>query len=174
MGQKVARKHASRDHGSEARRIRVRRGNVSDWAPRMGPETGYSDSGRLRCRLRVRLRPRGRERGTEVRRKQQGNNSQHHRGLLRCNRNHHRATCASMLEMTVLVAATTSGNAPAPPHKEQQAQAQTQINMNQAGTSLIRYPPPPPRGVKTTGVDRNIRAIRTCKNCTKDWVTHKT
>ena len=77
---------------------------------------------------------------------------------------------AQMREMTALVAAATAGNAPAPTHKQQQVQAQTQIHMNPAGTHRVQYPPP--RGVKTTGVDRNGRDIRTCKNCTKDWVNH--
>ena len=77
---------------------------------------------------------------------------------------------AQMQEMTALVAAATAGNAPAPPRKERQAQAPTQIHMNPAGTLRVLYPPP--RVVKTTGVDRNRRAIRTCKNCTKNWVTH--
>ena len=42
--------------------------------------------------------------------------------------------------------------------------------MNQAGTRRVRYTPP--LGVKTTGVDKNGRAVRICKNCTKNWVTH--
>ena len=71
-------------------------------------------------------------------------------------------------EMTALVAAATDRNVPLPPRKEGQAQAQ--IHMNPAGTRRVRYPPP--RGVKTTGVDRNRRAVRTCRNCTKKWVTH--
>ena len=42
--------------------------------------------------------------------------------------------------------------------------------MNPARTRRVRYPPP--RGVKTAGVNRNGRDIRTCRNCTKNWVTH--
>ena len=75
---------------------------------------------------------------------------------------------AQMQEMTALVAASTAINAPAPTRKERQAQAQ--INMNPTGNRRVRYPPH--RGVKTTGVDRNERAVRTCRNCTKNWVTH--
>ena len=75
---------------------------------------------------------------------------------------------AQMREMTALVAAATDINAPAPPHREGKAQAQ--IHTKPAGTRRVRYPPP--RGVKTTGVDRNGRAFRTCRNCTKKWVIH--
>ena len=59
-------------------------------------------------------------------------------------------------------------NTPAPTRREGQAQAQ--IHMNPEGTCLVRYPPP--QGVKTTGVDRNGRAVRTFRNCTKKLVTH--
>ena len=75
-----------------------------------------------------------------------------------------------MREMNALVAAATACNTPAPPRKEGQAQAQAQIHMNLAVTLRVRYHPP--RGVKTTGVDRNGRAVRTCRHCTKNWVTH--
>ena len=71
-----------------------------------------------------------------------------------------------MQEIIALVAASTAINAHAPPHREVKAQ----IHMNLAGTRRLCYPPT--RGVKTTGDDRNRRAIRTCRNCTKNWVTH--
>ena len=73
---------------------------------------------------------------------------------------------AQMQEMTALVAAATDINVPAPALREGKAQ----IHMNPDGTRRVRYPPP--RGVKTTGVDRNIRAVHTCRNCTKNLVTH--
>ena len=71
-----------------------------------------------------------------------------------------------MQEMTALVAAATALNTLAPPHREGKAH----IHMNQAVTHRVRYPPP--RGVKTTGVDMNGRDVRTCRKCTKNWVTH--
>ena len=73
---------------------------------------------------------------------------------------------AQMQEMTSLVAAATAINAPAPALIEEKSQ----IHMNPDGTRRVCYPPP--RGVKTTRVDRNGRAVRTCRNCTKNWVTH--
>ena len=73
---------------------------------------------------------------------------------------------AQMQEITALVAAATDINAPAPPRIEGKAQ----IHMKPTETRRVRYPPP--RVVKTTGVDRNGRAVRTCRNCTKNWVTH--
>ena len=75
---------------------------------------------------------------------------------------------AHMREMTTLVAAATAINTPTPPRREGQTQAQ--IHMNPARTLRVSYPPP--RGVKTTGVDISGKAVRTCRNCTKNWVTH--
>ena len=72
--------------------------------------------------------------------------------------------------MTVIVASAMAGNVPVPPRKEQPEQDQMQIHMKPAGTRCVQYPPP--RGVKTTGVERNGRAIRKCQNSTKAWVTH--
>ena len=73
---------------------------------------------------------------------------------------------AQMQKMTALVAAATALNTHDPPRKEGRAQ----IHTNPARIRRVRYPPP--RGVKTTGVDRKGRAVRTCRNCTKNWVMH--
>ena len=78
----------------------------------------------------------------------------------------HTVHAAQMKEMAALVAAATAINAPAPVLREGKAQ----VYMNPAGTRCVCYPPP--RRVKTTGVDRNRRAVCTCRNCTKNWVTH--
>ena len=67
-----------------------------------------------------------------------------------------------MKEMAALVAASTAINTNAPPLREGKAQ----IYMNPDGTRRVRYTPP--RGVKTTGVDRKGRAVRTGGNCTKN------
>ena len=64
---------------------------------------------------------------------------------------------AQMWEMTALVAAATATNTPVSPCREEKTQVQ--IHMNPVGTRSVCYLPP--RGVKTTGVDRNGRAVRT-------------
>ena len=69
---------------------------------------------------------------------------------------------AQMQEMTALVAAATAINVISTPCREGKAQ----INMNLAGTRCVGFPPS--RGVKTTGVYMNGRAVRTYRNCTKN------
>ena len=71
-----------------------------------------------------------------------------------------------MKEMAALVAASTAINTNAPPLREGKAQ----IYMNPDGTRRVRYPPP--RGVNTTVVGSKVMAVRTCGNCTKNWLTH--
>ena len=68
--------------------------------------------------------------------------------------------------MTALVAVATAINAPAPALRKGKAQ----INMSPSGTCHVRYPPS--CGLKTTGVDRNGKAVHICRNCTKNWVMH--
>ena len=73
---------------------------------------------------------------------------------------------AQMKEMATLMSAATAINAPAPALREVKAQ----IYMNPDGTRRVRYPPP--RGVNTTVVGSKVMAVRTCGNCTKNWLTH--
>ena len=163
----MAQNHASRDHGSKVRRILVGRGDARDKSnPRSHFSTGNSDQGIIQCHFRVRLRPRGGEcelksgGGDDVRtvstlKAASATTKTTTRLLAEMGAVH----AAQMREMTELVAAATAGNTPAPPHKEGQAQAKTQIHMNLAGTLRMRYLPP--RGVKTTGIERNGRAVCT-------------
>ena len=169
LGRKVAQNHASRDHGSKARKIRVGRGNVSDWTPRMGPDTGHSDRSRIICRLNVRMRPLGKEHGTGVLQKKRGNDSQHPRGRLRCNRNHHRDT-RGYARITRI---TYEGNdrACSSGHGWQCTRSYAQRATHEPSGNPLRTVPPSLR-CEETRLDRNRRAIHTCKNCTKDWVTH--
>ena len=75
---------------------------------------------------------------------------------------------AQVAQLTALVKAAAT--APVPELAPAWKGGGARVIMNPAGTRRVRHDPP--KGMKTTGVDRSGRAVRTCANCTKNWVTH--